>query len=327
MRADRLLSILLLLQAHRRLTAGELARRLEVSERTIYRDMEALSGVGVPVLAERGNGGGWSLLDGYRTNLSGLTEAEVRALFLARPAKLLTDLGLQKAVDAAFLKLLATLPTIYRPGAEEVQRRVHLDPTGWRRSDEAFPFLPAIQEAVFSDRTLDLTYRRGDGATIERQVEPLGLVAKGNVWYLLARTEGEVRTYRVSRVQQATVTNETFLRPADFDVAVAWEHSPAEFVQNLPRYPAKLRLETDHLPRLHHWRFARIDRVEGEENGWVGVTICFEVEEEACEYVLSLGPAVEVLEPGGLRVKVAQLIAAADALYRGKSSPAADVEL
>lgn len=148
MRADRLLAILLLLQAHRRLTAGELARRLEVSERTIYRDMETLGSAGVPVLAERGTGGGWSLLDEYRTNLTGLTEAEVRALFLARPAKLLADLGLEKTVDAAFLKLLAALPTFHRPSAEEVQRRVYLDPTGWRRSDEAFPLLPTIQEAV-----------------------------------------------------------------------------------------------------------------------------------------------------------------------------------
>ncbi|MGH2458446.1 MAG: helix-turn-helix transcriptional regulator, partial [Chloroflexota bacterium] len=157
MRADRLLSILLLLQTRQRITAGELARRLEVSERTIYRDMEALGSAGVPVLAERGTGGGWSLLEEYRTNLTGLTESEVRALFLTRPAKLLADLGLEKASDAALLKLLAALPAIHRLGAEDVRSRIFLDVAGWHRTDEAFPLLPTLQEAVFSDRALDLT--------------------------------------------------------------------------------------------------------------------------------------------------------------------------
>src|SRR5260370_13145698 len=138
MRAERLLSILLLLQSHRRLTAGDLARRLEVCERTIYRDMEALSTAGVPVLAERGTGGGWSLLDEYRTNLTGVTEGEIRALFLTRPVKLLADLGLDKAADVALVKLLAALPAAHRPGAEDVRQRIYLDATGWRRSDEMF---------------------------------------------------------------------------------------------------------------------------------------------------------------------------------------------
>ncbi len=315
MRADRLLSILLLLQTRQRITAGELARRLEVSERTIYRDMEALGSAGVPVLSERGTGGGWSLLEEYRTNLTGLTDAEVRALFLTRPAKLLADLGLEKASDAALLKLLTALPAIRRPGAEDVQSRIYLDAAGWHRADEAIPLLPTLQEAVLSDHALDLTYQRGDGTVVERRVEPLGLVAKGNVWYLLAKSEGDVRTYRVSRIQEAAIADESFVRPADFDVATAWEHSSADFVRNLPRYPATLRVQASLLPRLRRWRFARVDQVEPDLEGWVRVAVCFEVKEEALEYALSLGPAVEILEPAALREAIVVLLEKARALY------------
>lgn len=200
MRADRLLSILLLLQTQRRLTARELAERLEVSERTIYRDMDALSGAGVPVLAQRGNKGGWMLLDSYQTNLTGLNDTEIQALFLAQPARLLADLGLRQAHDAALIKLLAALPSIQRRDAEYIRQRIHVDVPGWHPSKEESAAFPAIQEAVLSDRQLKLVYQRGDSAVVERLVDPLGLVAKGRVWYLIAGVEGELRTYRVSRV-------------------------------------------------------------------------------------------------------------------------------
>ncbi|MGH2457905.1 MAG: helix-turn-helix transcriptional regulator, partial [Chloroflexota bacterium] len=162
---------------------------------------------------------------------------------------------------------------------------------------------------------LDLTYQKGDGMIVERRVEPLGLVAKGNVWYLLARSEGNIRTYRVSRVQEAATTDESFGRPSDFDVARAWERSSADFVRQLPRYPATLRVQTVVLPRLRRWRFARVDQVEPDLEGWVRVAVCFEVEEEAVEYILSLGPAVEILEPAALREVVIALLEKTRALY------------
>jgi len=323
MRADRLLSILLLLQVHHRRTARELARRLEVSERTIYRDMEALSGVGIPVVAERGGGGGWALLDEYRTNLTGLNEAEIRALFLAKPARLLADLGLDKAAEAALIKLLAALPGGQRRDAEYIRQRIHVDAAGWRRSEEAVPFLPTLQEAIWRERKLYLSYQRDDSRGLsatnpfERLADPLGLVAKGSVWYLVAAVEGEARTYRVSRVQDARLTGEPCLRPPDFDLAAYWAQSSAEFLANLPRYPATVRVAPEVLARLRYvWRYARIERVDPpDEAGWARVAVIFEVEEEACACVLSLGPQVEVLEPPELRRQVIDLAERTVALY------------
>src|SRR5437660_3968129 len=189
MRADRLLSILLHLQVHRRITACELAKRLEVSERTIYRDMDALSAAGIPVVAERGTGGGWALLEEYKTNLTGLNEAEIQTLFLTQPARLLTDLGLRQTSEAALIKLLASLPAISRRGAEYIRQRIYVDVTGWHHTEENIAALPILQEAIWRERELQLTYQRNDGKLVERLAAPLGLVAKGTVWYLVAIVE------------------------------------------------------------------------------------------------------------------------------------------
>ena len=278
MRADRLLSILLLLQVHRRLTARELAKRLEVSERTIHRDMEALSAAGVPVTAERGAGGGWALLEDYRTNLTGLNEAEIQALFLTKPPRLLADLGLDKASDAALIKLLAALPSMSRRGAEHARQRIYVDTGGWRQPEEAFPFLSTLQEAVWQERKLRLTYQRSDGAGVERLVDPLGLVAKGSVWYLVAAVEGEMRTYRVSRMQGVTVTDEPCVRPPDFDLAAYWAQSTADFKANLPRYPATLRVDPAILPRIRQGgRYTRIEHeYPPDADGWIKLSMDFE---------------------------------------------------
>src|SRR5882762_9852255 len=183
MRADRLLSVLLLLQVHRRMTARELASRLEVSERTIHRDMEALSAAGFPVFAERGNGGGWMLVEGYKTNLTGLNRDEIQALFLTKPLRLLADLGLDRAANAAMIKLSAALPPAHRDNAEHASERIHIDITGWNRSEEGVQLLPVLQQAVWQERKLKFTYERGGGCDpVDRFADPLGLVAKGSVW-------------------------------------------------------------------------------------------------------------------------------------------------
>src|SRR5215212_9732508 len=222
MRADRLLSILLLLQTHRRMTAGALAQRLEVSRRTVHRDMEALSMAGVPVYAERGAGGGWVLPDSFRTDLTGLTESEIQALFVSMPTRLLADLGLAQASDAALVKLLAALPSVARRDAEQVRQRIHVDGAGWHQSAETVPALATLQEAVWIDRRVRLNYRRGDGSAVERVVDPLGLVAKGRLWYLVAGVDGEPRTYRISRVEAAEILDEPASRTPDFDLATFW---------------------------------------------------------------------------------------------------------
>ena len=235
MRADRLLSILLLLQTHRRMTARELATRLEVSERTVYRDMDALSAAGVPVSAERGRGGGCLLLDGYRTNLTGLNDAEIQTLFLT-PPRLLADLGLRRAGEAALIKLLAALPPTSRRDAEYIRQRIHVDAAGWNRPQEVVPCLAALQEAVWQERKVRLTYQRHGSDPAERLVDPLGLVAKGSMWYLVGAVEGTERVYRVARIQAVTVTDEPCRRPEGFDLAAFWAQSSADFVANLPQY-------------------------------------------------------------------------------------------
>ncbi|MDQ1524623.1 MAG: hypothetical protein QOE47_2547 [Pyrinomonadaceae bacterium] len=306
MRADRLFSIVLLLQSHRHLTSRDLAGRLEVSARTIHRDMEALSGAGIPVVAERGTGGGWSLLGEYRTNLTGLNEAEIQSLFVIKPSRLLADLNLEKAAEGALLKLLAALPSVFRRGADYARQRIYVDVTGWNRAEETVPLLHRLQEAIWQERRVRMSYARGECEAVERLADPLGLVAKGSVWYLVAAVDGEVRSYRVSRVERVEVLDEPCRRPPDFDLASFWERSAAEYRAHLPSYRARVRVRREIVARMPYaGRFARIERTgEVDADGWVEVWLRFDVEEMACEYALSFGTQLEVLEPASLREKV-----------------------
>jgi predicted DNA-binding transcriptional regulator YafY len=297
---------MLLLQVNRRMTAAALARRLEVSERTILRDMEALGTSGVPVTAERGTGGGWSLLEPYQTRITGLNEAEIQALFLAKPARLLADLGLNQAAEAALIKLFATLPSLQRRGAEYARQRIYIDSGGWRQTPESVAWLPTLQEAVWEERQLALTYRRNDNTEVARTVDPLGLVAKGNIWYLVAGVEAEIRSYRVSRVIAACPTGPACQRPPGFDLETYWKTSASEFQANLPAYRATVRVAPALLPRLSFsLRFARIEETgPPDPAGWVRMVIRFQTLQEACEHLLGFGPLAEALEPLELREKV-----------------------
>ena len=323
MLADRLLSILMHLQVHRRATARELAGRLEVSERTVHRDMEALSIAGVPVYAQRGAGGGWFLPEGYRTDLTGLGGAEVRALFLARPARLLADLGLDGAAEGALGKLLAALPGARRRDAESVRGRIHVDVAGWRGPGEAAPCLRLLQDAVWGERRVRLSYGRDGEGAAERVADPLGLVAMGSVWYLVASVGGEPRTYRASRVRGVELTDEPCARPEGFDLAAYWEDSKGRFVAGLPRYPVTVRADPELLPRLRGaGRWSRVEHVGPPgAGGWATVRMRFEIEEDARECLLGFGPRVEVLEPGCLREEIARLARETAAAYpRGGST-------
>jgi predicted DNA-binding transcriptional regulator YafY len=303
MRADRLLSILLVLEGQRRVTARELARRMEVSERTILRDMDALSGAGVPVVAERGAGGGWSLLDGYQTKLTGLNTAEIQALFLARPARLMTDLGLQQNAEAALIKLRASLPEASRAGADFARQRILVDSRGWRDPAESVACLPVLLDALWRERQVRFVYRRVLGEAGERIANPLGLVAKGSTWYLIATADGEPRTYRVSRIHEAAVLEEACRRPAGFDLASYWERSAAEFREKLPRYYATFLAAPEVMTwvRYRGWRLEE----EAAEGDRVRVRLRFDAEEEALQFALSFGGRIEVVEPAELRERVA----------------------
>jgi len=302
MRADRLLSILLLLQSKGRMTAHTLAKRLEVSERTILRDMDALSTAGVPVVAERGVGGGWRLVDGYQTKLTGMTAVEIQTLFLGRPPKLLADLGLKDAAEAAWIKLQAALPIEVRAQADFVRGRILIDPRGWRDGGESIVTLPVLLDALWRHRRLRFDYEKSPADRSERVVAPLGLVARGNTWYLVARKQEEVRTYRVSRIRDAAVLDEPSERPADFDLAAHWESSATAFRDKLPSCVVTYLVAPEAMPwvRYRSWRL-QDEAVEGDR---IRVRLRFDSEDEAVMFALGLGANAEVVEPARLRERV-----------------------
>ena len=314
MRADRLLSILLLLQVNQRLTARELALRLEVSQRTIHRDMDALCTAGIPITAERGVGGGWGLLEEYRTNLTGLSEAEIQVLFLGKPTHLLADLGLHQASEGALIKLLAALPEMRRRDAECARQRIHIDVSSWHPTQQNVTQLPVLQEAIWRERRLRIVYQRGD-SSVERVVDPLGLVAKGSTWYLVACVEGQERNYRVSRIQAADIIEQPCVRPPNFDLAASWSRSAARFTANLPCYPVCIRMATELVPQVYQ-ASRRVEQIgEVDDEGRVLLKLQFETEAEACGYVLSFGPQIEILEPLSLREQVVKLARSVLARY------------
>jgi len=299
MRADRLISIVLQLQAHGQMTARQLARKLEVSVRTILRDMEALSSSGVPVVAERGSGGGWRLLDGYQTKLTGLKPAEIQSLFLGRSTRLIEDLGLRLPAQDALLKLEAALPERVRRDAELARRMIHIDARGWRDPAETIASLPVLMAALWQERRLRFTYNKMNAEPGERVADPLGLVAKGSTWYLVARFDGEPRTYRVSRIADPVLLEERAEIPAEFDLAEYWSRSADEFRQHLPRYYATFLAD----PSILRWVRYRGWRLEDEtpEGDRVRLRLRFDIEEEARQFALSFAGAVEVVEPEELR--------------------------
>jgi predicted DNA-binding transcriptional regulator YafY len=316
-RADRLLNLLLLLQNRGKMSSRQLAELLEVSERTIVRDIEALSAAGIPVYAERGSRGGWVLADSYRTNLTGMRPEEIVSLLLANHNELLKDLGIQGDFQAAYQKLLAAAPAPIRQDAELIRERLHIDGAGWHASEEAFPWLSAVQEAVWAQRKLRIRYRKEEGIT-ERIIHPLGLVAKRNVWYVAAEQEpdGELRTFRISRLEEASLLDETFMRPEGFDLAAYWEQSTARFKSELPRYVARVRTTEAGLDRLRKERFIKVLQVENSDNqGQILAEVDLQTLDWACGVILRIGRDAEVLEPQELRERVISEAQAILALY------------
>jgi predicted DNA-binding transcriptional regulator YafY len=308
MRASRLVNLLLFLQTRGQMTAAQLAEKLEVSVRTIYRDVDALSEAGVPIYAERGPHGGVRLVDGYRTRLTGLTEDEAEALFLAGLPGPASELGLGTVVAAARLKVLAALPPELRARASRITERFHLDAPGWFKPAEDVPHLAALSQAVWESRVIDIVHSRSDRA-VERRVEPIGLVLKGGIWYLVARHGEQVRTYRVSRITAATLTEERFERPADFDLAGFWTEATAAYAETLPVVDTTLTVEQRYVRFLADvvgepcWATAS-QEPDPERDGWVRVRLRLESIEHAQSDLLRLGPHVEVLEPAELRASL-----------------------
>jgi len=324
MRASRLLSILLLLQSRGRMTAQALAEEFEVSVRTIYRDIDELSAAEVPVYADRGPNGGFALLDGYRTKLTGLSPAEAGTLFLAGLPGPAAELGLADLLATAQLKLTAALPEGARSTAKRVAARFHLDPVGWFRSAGDARFLPMIADAVWSERWVKMRYKR-NFQIVSRRVQPLGLVLKGGVWYLVAQAGQQARTYRVSNILDLSVTAEPFDRPKDFDLARFWTAASRAYEVGIYRGNAVLLISPRGMAELASLgstvaQSAAESAGAPDAKGWVRVVNPIESSERATADMIRHGADVEVLAPPALRRKIAAVARDVVALYRKRKT-------
>jgi predicted DNA-binding transcriptional regulator YafY len=316
MRASRLVSLLLLLQTRGQLTAAELAERLEVSERTIQRDVEALAAAGVPVEAMRGPAGGYRLSGGYRTKLTGLTGEEAEALFVGPAA----ELGLGRVFADARLKVLAALPPELQERAERSVRLFHLDTRGWFKGEDKTPHLPALADAVWRGRRVSARYREGS-KVVRRTLDPLGLVLKAGVWYLVAHRSAGMRVYRVSRFASARALEDGFERPEGFELAAFWEEWSERFERERPRFDTRLRMKRVALRYLrqlvHPDGRATVDAARrGPDLETIEVTVPFENMEFAYRELLTFGRDVEVLDPPELRERIREAAEEVVALYR-----------
>ncbi|WP_409299836.1 helix-turn-helix transcriptional regulator [Peribacillus sp. SCS-155] len=316
MRADRLMNIMILLQNNGKMTSRELAESLEVTDRTISRDMEALSALGIPVMSERGKEGGWRLLDNFRSRLSGMKLDEIKSLFISPPAEHLKDLGIHinETLDTRN-KLLAALPSSYQQEAQKLWERVYIDSSTWRQSKEKAESFQFVQMALFQNRRLSILYESTDGTSRSRVISPLGLVAQSNKWYLIALRDGEIRNYRVSRILSAELMEESFEWPEQFNLAEYWRNSKKDFIKSLPVFKVDVEIEAAAYRRISFsGKFVqfRADQVLNQDT-WVPATLTFQSEKEAVEFILGFANKIKIIQPAQLTGKViAQAKAALD---------------
>jgi len=323
MRADRLLAMLMLLQTRGQLTARQLAAELEVSERTIYRDVTALSASGVPIYTEGGPGGGIALLEEYHTSLTGLNADEVQALSMLNIPEPLVRLGVAPNLKAALLKLSAAMPDSTRQAEAHTRQRIHLDTRGWFEAEESTPHLQTIQQAVWQENLIELTFR-GDFETVLTQtVSPYGLVAKANAWHLVAERNTHLSVIRVARITTVRLLDQTFIRPTDFDLTAFWQTWCANFEASRPHYTVTARISpmlARHLPGLLKNKPVQLNTPPPQSSdGWQTVTLSFESFEDARTRILGLGNAIEVREPLALRLSVMDYAEQISIVYRSTS--------
>jgi predicted DNA-binding transcriptional regulator YafY len=292
--------------------ALDLATQLEVTERTIYRDVIALSTAGVPIYTERGPGGGISLIESYRSDLTGLTREELRALFsMSIPAEF-SALGLDKELRAAMIKLSATLPRSSRGDHGQLQQRIHVDTQSWHRSIEHLPHLQTLYQAVWNEKVLTIKYRSAVRVFLEplqAEVNPLGLVAKAGIWYLVCEKDDYHLVLRVDRIIETQSAGDKFTRPDNFELLPYWGSWCQDMEQRSPYFPVKVLLSQTMIPLLT-MEFGEdildtiTESLDTDRNGWLHLTLPFETFEAARAKLLSYGGAVEVIEPIALRMSI-----------------------
>jgi predicted DNA-binding transcriptional regulator YafY len=318
MRASRLLAILTTLQAKGQVTAQALADECEVSLRTIYRDVDALSAAGVPVYSVQGSSGGYRLLDGYRVRLNGVSSTEAQALFLAGLAQQAADLGMGAAAASARVKVLAALPEEMRSGA--AKSRFHFDAPAWFAEPEILDQLPAVAGAVWSEHCLRFRYK-GRTGTSERQVSPLGIVLKGGHWYLVATLEEETKTFRIARMSEVTHLEECFRYPKTFDLAAYWAESIRRYEVDLHPNKATLRLSPQGLAMMDellppYVRAGVVISPQPDQHGWKQVIVSVGSIDHAAAEILRFGTDAEVLAPMELRARITQIVSILAQTYR-----------
>lgn len=345
MRASRLLSLLMTLQTRGRMTAQQLAAELDISVRTVYRDVEALSLAGVPIYADRGPAGGYQLIGGYRTRLTGLSSDEAEALFLAGMPSAAAELGLGATLASAQLKLLAALPAEVRASADRIRDRFYLDAPGWFKDADQTPWLALVAAAVWEQRPIHIRYQRaGRAGERTRTLEPLGVVLKAGAWYLVARVRDQappadthtsdaataahaIRIYRVARILKLETLDERFERPADFDLAAHWQAWSEEFEARMYHGVATVRLSPHARDLLGYYLGGAVARAAAQSasppdaDGWVTATIPIESIQHATGELLRLGVEAEVLEPSELRARIAATIATLAQTYPIERAP------
>jgi predicted DNA-binding transcriptional regulator YafY len=327
MRASRLVSILLLLQSKGRLTAQELADELEVSVRTVYRDMDSLAASGIPLYGETGHDGGYRLIDGYRTRLTGLTTGEAESLFLTGLPSAAADLGLGASVTAAQLKLMAALPPELRDRAGRVAERFHLDAPSWYRDADSVPQLGDVAAAVWDQRVIRVRYLRWEKPHhITREIEPYGLVFKAGRWYLVAAAGATKRTYRISRILALETLDTTFERDSTFDLASYWEEYLRHFDQRRHVDSATIRISPRALARLPEIAEPAVVEAarrteQPDSDGWLRVTIPVDEPGQALADLFRLAPEVEIVHPAELRATMIETVQALSRVYETSHQP------
>ncbi|MGG1518515.1 YafY family protein [Paenibacillus oryzisoli] len=318
MRADRLVRIMVLLQNNGRMTTRELSRALEVSHRTILRDMDALSSSGIPVVADRGKTGGWRLMDHFRSQLSGLKLDEMKTLFILPSESMLEDLGVQTFGIGTRQKLLAALPSATKSEARHFLEKIYIDTGTWKPASDKSKALTIVQEALWADRKLKLVYQKADGTSSSITVSPLGLVLKGSVWYLVALNEQEeYRNYRVSRIVQVEAASEGFARPESFHLAEYWKMSKLAFSESLPVFHVKVVAAPEVVSRMTFTDkfIVKVTEQARPDDGMLDITLSFHTEQEAVQYVLGFGGAVKLIEPSRLIPLIVQQALAVIGMY------------
>ncbi|HWE46756.1 MAG TPA: YafY family protein [Caulobacteraceae bacterium] len=320
MRASRLLSILITLQLHGRASARELAERFEVSRRTIFRDVDELSAAGVPIYAERGAAGGFALLDGWRTQLTGMTPGEAEALAFTGLPKTAADLGLGAEAMAAHLKLLAALPSTTSEAARRTADRFHLDPTPWHRRPSTSPVLRTLAQAVWETRRVRVEYESWDKVSV-RVLEPLGVVLKGGEWYFVALRRGHPAIHRLDKVKALTLLDETFKRPRRFDLGAAWGDAVESFEASLRRDRAVLRAQPEAMSRLDRLGADMAQPLRAatpDANGVREAEVVIESVGYAASLILGFGAAIEVVSPPALRDEIVERAKSVAKLYASR---------